>query len=171
MNLKSTEKQEIINFVSFFKKYPCFLILRVDLWYLSIFSVNKINENIKKLPATDSCPLRLFNLSAIIILNFLISMDGYQLLASFTYCHSFSLLKRLTNIICLPWISKNMDIFEENYKIDNFLFFGGLQVHWPAFNCRKYLISPSVMMHYLNRECKYLSSNIRLFPYFTWPWK
>jgi hypothetical protein len=50
-------------------------------------------------------------------------MHSYQLLESFTYFHSFSLLERLSNIICLSWISKNMDIFDENYKIDNFLFF------------------------------------------------
>ena len=57
-------------------------------------------------------------------------------------------------------IKKKRIFFEETHKIDNFLFFGGLQVHWPAFNCRKYLISPNVMMHDLNRDCKYLSPNI-----------
>jgi hypothetical protein len=59
-----------------------------------------------------------------------------------------------------PEYLKTWIFFEENYKIDHFLFFGGLQVHWPAFNCRKYLISPSVMMHDLNRDYKYLSSKI-----------
>jgi hypothetical protein len=60
-------------------------------------------------------------------------------------------------------IKKTWIFFEETHNIDNFLFFGGLQVHWQAFNYRKYLISPNVMMHDLKGDCKYLSSNISFF--------
>jgi hypothetical protein len=76
-------------------------------------------------------------LSAIFLLNF---FNYWQFL--YTSIHDF-LLK--------PSLIKNTVIFEEYCTIDNLLFFGGLLLHWAAFNDNKYLISPSIMISDLSK--------------------